>query len=105
MIFALAGNQNCGKTTLFNQLTGSNPVSYTHLLQLLQDSLSLNTALLGRLGELPPALNRKIAEAQSQLAEASVTPEALQDKVISSIFSTAEQICKEACLLYTSRCV
>ena len=65
-------------------------------LQLLQDSLSLNTALLGRLGELPPALNRKIAEAQSQLAEASVTPEALQDKVISSIFSTAEQICKEA---------
>ena len=24
MIFALAGNQNCGKTTLFNQLTGSN---------------------------------------------------------------------------------
>ena len=22
--FALAGNQNCGKTTLFNQLTGSN---------------------------------------------------------------------------------
>ena len=25
MIFALAGNQNCGKTTLFNQLTGSKP--------------------------------------------------------------------------------
>lgn len=24
MIFALAGNLNCGKTTLFNQLTGSN---------------------------------------------------------------------------------
>lgn len=24
MVFALAGNQNCGKTTLFNQLTGSN---------------------------------------------------------------------------------
>ena len=24
MIFALAGNQNCGKTTLFNHLTGSN---------------------------------------------------------------------------------
>ena len=24
MIFALAGNQNSGKTTLFNQLTGSN---------------------------------------------------------------------------------
>jgi len=24
VIFALAGNQNCGKTTLFNQLTGSN---------------------------------------------------------------------------------
>lgn len=24
MMFALAGNQNCGKTTLFNQLTGSN---------------------------------------------------------------------------------
>ena len=24
MILALAGNQNCGKTTLFNQLTGSN---------------------------------------------------------------------------------
>ncbi|MDR0455235.1 MAG: ferrous iron transport protein B [Treponema sp.] len=24
MIFALAGNQNCGKSTLFNQLTGSN---------------------------------------------------------------------------------
>ena len=24
MIFALAGNQNCGKTTLFNALTGSN---------------------------------------------------------------------------------
>ena len=24
MIFALAGNQNCGKTTLFNDLTGSN---------------------------------------------------------------------------------
>lgn len=24
MIFALTGNQNCGKTTLFNQLTGSN---------------------------------------------------------------------------------
>ena len=24
MIFALPGNQNCGKTTLFNQLTGSN---------------------------------------------------------------------------------
>lgn len=24
IIFALAGNQNCGKTTLFNQLTGSN---------------------------------------------------------------------------------
>ena len=24
MIFALAGNQNCGKTTLFNQLTGMN---------------------------------------------------------------------------------
>ena len=23
MIFALVGNQNCGKTTLFNQLTGS----------------------------------------------------------------------------------
>ena len=47
MMFALAGNQNCGKTTLFNQLTGSNQhvgnfpgvtveskegaVSYTHL--------------------------------------------------------------------------
>ena len=34
---ALAGNPNCGKTTLFNDLTGSNqyvgnwPVSYTHL--------------------------------------------------------------------------
>ncbi|MEE0274266.1 MAG: FeoB small GTPase domain-containing protein, partial [Oscillospiraceae bacterium] len=24
MVFALAGNQICGKTTLFNQLTGSN---------------------------------------------------------------------------------
>ena len=24
MIYALIGNQNCGKTTLFNQLTGSN---------------------------------------------------------------------------------
>ena len=24
MKLALAGNQNCGKTTLFNQLTGSN---------------------------------------------------------------------------------
>ena len=24
MRFTLAGNQNCGKTTLFNQLTGSN---------------------------------------------------------------------------------
>ena len=24
MVFALAGNQNCGKTTLFNALTGSN---------------------------------------------------------------------------------
>ena len=24
MIYALVGNQNCGKTTLFNQLTGSN---------------------------------------------------------------------------------
>ena len=24
MVIALAGNQNCGKTTLFNQLTGSN---------------------------------------------------------------------------------
>lgn len=24
MVFALAGNKNCGKTTLFNQLTGSN---------------------------------------------------------------------------------
>ena len=24
MIYALAGNQNSGKTTLFNQLTGSN---------------------------------------------------------------------------------
>ena len=24
MILALIGNQNCGKTTLFNQLTGSN---------------------------------------------------------------------------------
>ena len=24
MKFALVGNQNCGKTTLFNQLTGSN---------------------------------------------------------------------------------
>lgn len=24
MIFALVGNQNCGKTTFFNQLTGSN---------------------------------------------------------------------------------
>ena len=24
MIFALGGNQNSGKTTLFNQLTGSN---------------------------------------------------------------------------------
>ena len=24
MIFALVGNQNCGKTTLFNILTGSN---------------------------------------------------------------------------------
>ena len=24
MTFALIGNQNCGKTTLFNQLTGSN---------------------------------------------------------------------------------
>ena len=33
---ALAGNPNCGKTTLFNNLTGSNQyvgnsVSYTHL--------------------------------------------------------------------------
>ena len=26
MIFALAGNQNCGKTTLFNALTGSNQI-------------------------------------------------------------------------------
>ena len=25
LTFALAGNQNCGKTTLFNQLTGANP--------------------------------------------------------------------------------
>ena len=24
MIFALVGNQNCGKTTLFNALTGAN---------------------------------------------------------------------------------
>ena len=24
MVIALVGNQNCGKTTLFNQLTGSN---------------------------------------------------------------------------------
>ena len=24
LTFALVGNQNCGKTTLFNQLTGSN---------------------------------------------------------------------------------
>ena len=24
MVYALVGNQNCGKTTLFNQLTGSN---------------------------------------------------------------------------------
>ena len=24
LVFALAGNQNCGKTTLFNALTGSN---------------------------------------------------------------------------------
>ena len=24
MIFALVGNQNCGKTTLFDALTGSN---------------------------------------------------------------------------------
>ena len=24
MKFALVGNQNCGKTTLFNQLTGAN---------------------------------------------------------------------------------
>ena len=24
LTFALAGNQNCGKTTLFNQLTGAN---------------------------------------------------------------------------------
>ena len=24
ILVALAGNQNCGKTTLFNQLTGSN---------------------------------------------------------------------------------
>ena len=52
LTYALVGNQNCGKTTLFNQLTGSNqhignfpgvtvdrkdgpikgyPVSYTHL--------------------------------------------------------------------------
>ena len=28
---ALAGNPNSGKTTLFNALTGANPVSYTHL--------------------------------------------------------------------------
>ena len=28
---ALAGNPNCGKTNMFNGLTGSNPVSYTHL--------------------------------------------------------------------------
>ena len=28
IVFALAGNQNCGKTTLFNQLTGSNRKSY-----------------------------------------------------------------------------
>ena len=24
LLFALVGNQNCGKTTLFNQLTGAN---------------------------------------------------------------------------------
>lgn len=24
--YALAGNPNCGKTTLFNELTGSNPI-------------------------------------------------------------------------------
>ena len=31
--FALAGNPNCGKTTMFNALTGANQyaVSYTHL--------------------------------------------------------------------------
>lgn len=29
MIFALVGNQNCGKTTLFNALTGSNQMSAT----------------------------------------------------------------------------
>ena len=28
MIFALVGNQNCGKTTLFNALTGSNRSEY-----------------------------------------------------------------------------
>ncbi len=27
MIFALVGNQNCGKTTLFNQLTGPTSMS------------------------------------------------------------------------------
>lgn len=64
-------------------------------LQLLQDSFSLNTALLEHLGELPPALNREIKEARFQLAKASITPELLQDKMISSIFSEAEQICKE----------
>lgn len=52
MIFALIGNQNCGKTTLFNQLTGSNQ----HVGNFPGVTVEGKTGIINRIKNNPPEI-------------------------------------------------
>ena len=86
--FALAGNQNCGKTTLFNQLTGSNQ----------------------HVGNFPGVTVDKKEGSIRRHPEATVTD--LPGIYSLSPYSSEEIVTRDfllnekpTCLLYTSRCV